>query len=79
MQVAHSRLKMAAPSQGGGITHVLLDLDGTLLDTETLCIEVAHTVLGQYGRTLTDEAATVSGLLVSPLALECGIPALYAR
>uniref|UniRef100_A0A7S3VJV5 riboflavin kinase n=2 Tax=Dunaliella tertiolecta TaxID=3047 RepID=A0A7S3VJV5_DUNTE len=41
-------------------TTVILDLDGTLLDTESLCLDVASTVLEQEGKVLTNEAAQVA-------------------
>ncbi|KAG2426248.1 hypothetical protein HXX76_013006 [Chlamydomonas incerta] len=35
---------------------VLLDLDGLILDTESLCVEVARSVVERYGKELTLEA-----------------------
>ncbi|MEW5305405.1 MAG: hypothetical protein WDW38_011321 [Sanguina aurantia] len=40
----------------GPVKYVIFDLDGLLLDTETLCVDVAREVLARYGKELTHEA-----------------------
>ncbi|KAG2486461.1 hypothetical protein HYH03_014908 [Edaphochlamys debaryana] len=39
---------------------VILDLDGLILDTESLCVEVAREVVARHGRVLTPEAHRVA-------------------
>ena len=36
-------------------THIVFDLDGTLLDTESLYTEASQHVVGQYGKTFSVE------------------------
>lgn len=42
-------------SQTPRITHVIYDLDGTLLDTEPMFIETTNAIFGRFGRTLPSE------------------------
>jgi beta-phosphoglucomutase-like phosphatase (HAD superfamily) len=42
------------------ITALIFDLDGLLLDTESLCLEVGRQVLSRHSATLTKEAAAVA-------------------
>ena len=45
------------------VTHVdcvIFDLDGTLIQTESLVIDAATTIVESYGKTLTNEAITAS-------------------
>ncbi|KAL6760948.1 Flavokinase-domain-containing protein [Haematococcus lacustris] len=51
-----------------GVRCVILDLDGTLLDTETLCMAVSKQVLAQFGKELTQEAVKVA---LGKRPLEC--------
>ncbi|KAK9837087.1 hypothetical protein WJX81_001891 [Elliptochloris bilobata] len=44
----------------GSVKLVICDLDGTLIDTESLVLEVARGVLAQHGRALTPEALAAS-------------------
>eukprot|EP01105_Mastigella_eilhardi_P015180 TRINITY_DN3454_c0_g1_i4.p3 TRINITY_DN3454_c0_g1~~TRINITY_DN3454_c0_g1_i4.p3 ORF type:complete len:143 (-),score=37.23 TRINITY_DN3454_c0_g1_i4:378-806(-) len=41
---------MAASHCGGGITHVIFDMDGTLLDTEVVYTRVLTEIAAAYGR-----------------------------
>ncbi|GLC66519.1 hypothetical protein PLESTF_000439300 [Pleodorina starrii] len=47
---------------------IILDLDGLILDTETLCVEVAREVVSRHGKQLTLEAQRVA---LGKRPLEC--------
>lgn len=43
---------MAAPYH---ITHVIFDMDGTLLDTESVCTKICQTIYAKYNKVYTEE------------------------
>jgi beta-phosphoglucomutase-like phosphatase (HAD superfamily) len=61
------------------VTHVIYDLDGTLLDTEPMFIEATNAIFARFGRTLPPEVRALmigrSSRIAVPLMLErTGLP-----
>ena len=43
-----------------GIKAVIFDLDGTIIDTESLCVDISREVVARHGKKLTHEVIRVS-------------------
>jgi beta-phosphoglucomutase-like phosphatase (HAD superfamily) len=46
----------AAPGAPAPVQAIIMDLDGLILDTESLCMDVGRLVLARYGKELTPDA-----------------------
>jgi pseudouridine-5'-monophosphatase len=61
------------------VTHVIYDLDGTLLDTEPMFVEATNAIFARFGRTLPPEVRALMigrpGRIAVPMMLErTGLP-----